>query len=428
MLTTRPRGTNDILPVEAAEWQELERRIRAVCHDFGYGEIRTPIFEHTELFARTAGDATDVVRKEMYTFLDRGNRSITLRPEGTAAVVRAYLENKLFARPQPVKLFYVSTPMFRYERPQAGRYRQHHQFGAEVLGSMDPAVDAELVGMPLILLERLGITGLTVKLNSIGCPNCRPAYLQALRQFFEPYTDEVCPDCRLRLQVNPLRLLDCKVERCREIRRSAPLMIDNLCSECEEHFSRLRQYLNVMQIEYELDPTLVRGFDYYTKTVFEVVYSGLGAQDAVCGGGRYDGLVKVLGGDPTPAVGFGLGMERLLYILRSSNISLTSNRYLTAFIATIGGDKVRQKAIQLLYTLRKRGVAADMDYGDRSLRSQMRFADRYPARYVIILGEDELAAGQVPVRSLETGSQQSIAIDALAEFFTGLGDGNSPVG
>lgn len=417
MLTTRPRGTNDILPDEAEEWQELEKRIRQICRDFGFGEIRTPVFEHTELFARTGGDATDVVSKEMYTFTDRGDRSLTLRPEGTAAVVRAYLENHLDAQAQPVKLYYLSTPMFRYERPQAGRYRQHHQFGSEVLGSMDPAVDAELISMPLLLLERLGISGLGVKLNSIGCPRCRPGYVAKLREFYQPHLNDVCSDCRTRFQTNPLRLLDCKVEQCREIRQQAPLMLDSLCEECRDHFDRLRGYLGTLDIDFTIDPTLVRGFDYYTKTVFEIVYSGLGAQDAVCGGGRYDGLVEVVGGKSVPAIGFGLGMERLLFTLRSAGITLAAKRPLTVFLVTTKDDQVRNKAVELVYRLRQSGISADMDYGGRSLRSQMRFADRYPARYVAILGESELESGQVTVRNLETGDEQPVPMENLVDFF-----------
>ncbi|HEY8449629.1 MAG TPA: histidine--tRNA ligase [Bacillota bacterium] len=419
MLTTRPRGTNDILPDEAAQWQALERTIREVCRDFGYGEIRTPIFEHTELFARTAGEATDVVRKEMYTFLDRGDRSLTLRPEGTAAVVRAYLEHHLHARPQPVKLYYLSTPMFRYERPQAGRYRQHHQFGAEALGSADPALDAELITLPIELLRRLGLTGLAVKLNSIGCPVCRPGYLRALKAYFSPHLEALCADCRHRYELNPLRLLDCKVEGCRALRRDAPRILEHLCAECADHFRRLRGYLEALGIDYELEPTLVRGFDYYTKTVFEVVYGGLGAQDAVCGGGRYDGLVEALGGEPTPAIGFGLGMERLLLTLRAAGAEPPPPPPLAVFVAS-AGEETRRQAIELVYALRRRGVAADTDYGGRSLRSQMRFADRYPARFVAILGERELAAGEIPVRDMRSGEQQTLPWAELVERLAAL--------
>ena len=418
MLTHRPRGTNDILPDEAARWQAVESVIRGVCRDFGYGEIRTPVFEHTELFLRSAGETTDVVRKEMYTFEDRGGRSITLRPEGTAPVVRAYLENNLHAAPQPVKLYYLATPMFRYERPQAGRYRQHHQFGAEVLGSLDPAVDAELISLPIELLRRLGVEGLGVKLNSIGCPRCRPGYVDALRAYYRDRLDDVCPDCRVRFEANPLRMLDCKRETCRSHRQGAPRSVDHLCAECAEHFDTLRALLEELEIRYVLDPTLVRGFDYYTKTVFEVFYSGLGAQDAVCGGGRYDGLVEELGGKPTPGIGFGMGMERLLHVLADLGRELPAKPGISVFVAT-AGDDVRAHAVRLVHRLRRAGISADTDYAGRSLRSQLRFADRYPARFAVILGADEVARGMVTVRDLRSGEQVEVPIADLEADLAG---------
>jgi len=414
LLTRRPRGTNDILPDEAARWQAVEEIIRGVCRDFGYGEIRTPVFEHTELFQRTAGESTDVVRKEMYTFQDRGGRSVTLRPEGTAPVVRAYLENGLHAGPQPVKLYYLTTPMFRYERPQAGRYRQHHQFGAEVLGSLDPAVDAELISLPIELLRRLGIEDLGVRLNSIGCPNCRPGYVAALREHFRPRLDDLCADCRTRFELNPLRMLDCKNEGCRRHKEAAPRSVDYLCGECADHFQGLRTYLETLGVRYTVEPTLVRGFDYYTKTVFEVFYTDLGAQDAVCGGGRYDGLVEELGGKPTPGIGFGLGMERLLYVLADLGRLPQVERGITVFVAT-AGDDVKPEALRLVRDLRRAGIPADVDYGGRSLKSQLKFADRYPARYVVILGSDELARGSAPLRDLRTAEQRDVPLDRLVQ-------------
>lgn len=414
VLANRPRGTNDILPADVGRWQALEAVIRRLCRDFGYREIRTPLFEHTELFTRAAGEATDVVRKEMYTFLDRGDRSLTLRPEGTAPVVRAYLENKLYGEPQPVKLYYLSAPMFRYERPQSGRYRQHHQFGAEVFGSQDPALDAELISMPLELLRRLGVDGLRVKLNSLGCPQCRPAYREQLKAYYRPRLADVCADCRERFATNPLRLLDCKVPGCRAIRDGAPRMIDHLCGECADHFATLQAHLAALAIPFEIDARLVRGFDYYTKTVFEIVNDRLGAQDAVGGGGRYDGLVEELGGKPTPAAGFGFGMERLLLTLNTLGITLGEAEPLSVFIAT-ADPSVRQNALTLLHRLRREGIAADMDYAGRSLKSQLRFADRYPARFVAVIGEEEIAAGTVTLRDLRTGEQETCPQAELAE-------------
>lgn len=411
LLTRRPRGTGDLLPPAVYLWQRVEAVARDVCARFGYREIRTPVIEHTELFRRTAGEATDVVQKEMYTFEDRAGRSLTLRPEGTAPVCRAYLEEGLQAWPQPVKLYYLAAPMFRYERPQAGRYRQHHQFGVEALGAADPALDAEVVDLAVQVLSELGLGGLEVRINSIGDARCRPAYRDALRAYYADKLDALCSDCRRRYEVNPLRLLDCKQEACRAARAGAPRTVDYLCAECREHFGRLQDYLAALGLRAEIDPTLVRGFDYYTRTVFEIVHTGLGAQNAVCGGGRYDGLVEVLGGPPTPGVGFGMGLERLVLTVEQAGM-VPEPPVLDVFVVTLG-EQAREAGVRLVHGLRRAGLAADTDYLGRSLKAQLRHAARYPARFALLVGEAELAAGRAALRDLERGTQVEVALDDL---------------
>lgn len=415
MLTKRPRGTYDLLSPEVEGWQRLEEHIRTLCRRCGYTEVRTPIIEHTELFERGVGETTDVVEKEMYTFEDRGGRSLTLRPEGTAPTLRAYLENGLAKAPQPVKLFYLAAPMFRFERPQAGRFRQHYQFGVEAVGSMDPALDAEIISLPLMLLEELGAGSFVVRLNSIGCPKCRPAYREALQAYYAPHKDKLCADCARRFHTNPLRLLDCKNERCAPFKAEAPRTVDYLCDECREHFNSLQGYLRQLEIQFEIDPLIVRGLDYYTKTVFEVLDTGLGAQNTVCGGGRYDGLVESLGGPPTPGIGFGLGMERLMSLLAERNINLGGSAPLDLFVAT-AGPEARPTAVALVHRLRRKGLTVDMDYMGRSLKAQMRRADRYPARAVLILGEQEVAAGRAVIRHLATGDETEVPLAGFEEI------------
>ncbi len=409
MITKRPRGTADATPTDTPKWQYLESVAREICRCYGYGEIRTPVFEHTELFQRTVGEFTDVVEKEMYTFEDRGGRSLTLRPEGTAAAGRLFLEAHLDAAALPAKLYYLSWPIFRYERPQAGRLRQHHQFGVECFGSADPLVDAEIITMAQDFLSAVGLADLRVGLNSMGCPECRHAYRAALREHYGPRREKLCPDCQRRYEQNPLRLLDCKVETCQELKSGLPPMGDFLCPACQEHLKKVEGYLHELGIRYHRDPSLVRGFDYYTRTVFEISHQALGAQDVVCGGGRYDGLVESLGGDPTPGVGFGLGLERLLLILEEEGVSLPSAPPLDVFVVTIG-EEVRSTAFGLVQAYRRNGWRADLDVMDRSMRAQMRFADKYPARYVLILGPDELAGQQVPIRNMVSGTEEKVAL------------------
>jgi len=410
-----PRGTQDILPSESPRWQYLEDRFRAICRIYDYEEIRTPTFEETELFTRSIGQHTDIVGKEMYTFVDRGQRSMTLRPEGTAPVVRAYLQHKLYG-PKPVnKLFYIAS-IFRYERPQAGRYREHHQVGLEAIGSQDPAIDAEVISLGMNYLTSLGMTGLELKINSVACPNCRPGYREALKKSVEPFLDELCESCRERYQANPLRMLDCKVPHCRELTVGVPNISEHLCEECATHHAAVLHYLDILGIKYTIDPRLVRGFDYYTKTAFEVVSGELGAQSAVLGGGRYDGLVEEIGGQATPGVGFGSGIERQLDILKAQGIELPVDIHPTAFIVTLG-EQPREMGIKLLNDLRVAGVSAEIDYAGKSMKSQMRSADREQSKYTVIIGDDELAAGQVKVRNMGTKEETEISLSGLVPFF-----------
>lgn len=414
MLTTGPRGTNDIMPGEVEKWRYLEGVVREMCRLYNYAEIRTPIFEHTELFQRGVGETTDIVEKEMYTFNDRGDRSITLRPEGTASTVRAYLEHKRYGQAQPQKFFYIG-PMFRYDRPQAGRFRQFHQFGVEVLGTQEPALDAEVIMVAVHLLQKLGLNDLEVHLNSIGCPSCRQAHREQLTAFLAEKLEGLCTDCRSRFARNPLRILDCKNPRCKELTAGAPTMLDCLCDDCSDHFAAVRRCLEILDIKYTIDPGLVRGLDYYTKTVFEIMYSGLGAQSTVCGGGRYDGLVAECGGPDTPGIGFAMGLERVLLTLEKSGIALPVKQQLDVFIATLG-EGAKTAAFKLLYALRERGLAAEQDYLGRSLKAQMKYADKFNVHKVVILGENELANGIVPVRDMTTGDQTEVKLDELVEY------------
>ncbi|MEL7568499.1 MAG: histidine--tRNA ligase [Dehalobacterium sp.] len=410
MLTTRPRGTNDILPGETEKWQYIEGILREICEEFNYQEIRFPFFEHTELFQRGVGETTDIVEKEMYTFLDRGKRSITLRPEGTASTVRAYLEHKLHTQPQPVKLYYMG-PMFRYERPQAGRYRQFHQFGVEVFGSSDPGIDAEVIGLAMGFYHRLGLKGLEVRLNSVGCPNCRPKHRETLQEFLKNDLHSLCGDCQGRFERNPLRILDCKSPKCQEITVNAPTILNCLCAECREHFESVKQNLEIVGIKYLVDERLVRGLDYYTKTAFEIVVNEIGAQSAICGGGRYDGLVESLGGPSIPGVGFALGMDRIFPALESQGIKISSERNLDVFVIALGNE-AEKKAFQILMDMRIEGIKGDKDYMGRSLKAQMKTANRLNVKFVLILGENEMEKGTVVLRHMETSEQAEMLLEA----------------
>lgn len=411
MLITGPRGTQDILPGVSANWQYIEQTVRDICRLYGYQEIRTPVFEHTELFLRGIGETTDVVSKEMYTFTDRGERSLTLRPENTAAVVRAYLEHKLYAESSLAKLFYIG-PMFRYDRPQAGRYRQFHQFGIEALGAKGPGIDAEVIILAVQLLEKLGLTDLNLYVNSVGCPECRPVYREKLQEFLRPKTENLCGDCQSRFDRNPMRILDCKNPKCTEESQGAPHIVDCLCEECSEHFEQLKSLLQAANINFTLNPRLVRGLDYYTKTAFEIQYAPLGSQSAVCGGGRYDGLVAECGGQATPSIGLAIGMERILLALEKQNLLPQASNKIDVFVAPIGKE-TQGMAFKLLCDLRKAGITADMDFMNRNIKGQMKQANRYPASFVAIIGDDEAAQGKVMLKNMESGIQELVDINEV---------------
>ena len=413
MLTNAPRGTKDILPDTVGDWNYVEGEIRELCRRFGYSEIRTPIFEHTELFQRGIGEGTDVVDKEMYTFTDRGERSITLRPENTASAVRAYLQNKLYAQSNLVKLFYIGS-MFRYDRPQAGRMREFHQFGVEALGEANPAVDAEVILLAMNLLEGLGLKDLELSINSVGCPKCRSKYRTMLQDFFRDKLEDLCEDCRSRFERSPLRILDCKKDSDKPYMADAPKITDCLCEECAEHFAKLKELLTSAGISFTHDPRLVRGLDYYTKTAFEIKYPPLGAQSAVAGGGRYDGLIEEMGGNPTPAVGFAIGLERLLLALESQNLLPEKNRSVDAYVVALG-ETAQAEGFKLLNSLRQQGLSAAMDFAGRSMKAQMKQANKLGAKYSVILGEDEIAEGVVMLRSMEDSSQAKVPMNQVAE-------------
>lgn len=413
MLTNAPRGTKDILPDTVADWNYVEGEIRELCRRFGYSEIRTPIFEHTELFQRGIGEGTDVVDKEMYTFTDRGERSITLRPENTASAVRAYLQNKLYAQSNLVKLFYIGS-MFRYDRPQAGRMREFHQFGVEALGEANPAVDAEVILLAMNLLEGLGLKDLELYINSVGCPKCRSKYRTMLQDFFRDKLEDLCEDCRSRFERSPLRILDCKKDSDKPYMADAPKITDCLCEECANHFAKLKELLTSAGISFTHDPRLVRGLDYYTKTAFEIKYPPLGAQSAVAGGGRYDGLIEEMGGNPTPAVGFATGLERLLLALESQNLLPEKNRSVDAYVVALG-EAAQAEGFKLLNSLRQQGLSAAMDFAGRSMKAQMKQANKLGAKYSVILGEDEIAEGVVMLRSMEDSSQAKVPMAQVAE-------------
>ncbi len=410
-----PKGTKDILPQYVYKWHYIEKIIKNITSLYGLKEIRTPIFEHTELFVRGIGETTDVVGKEMYTFLDKGNRSITLKPEGTAGVARAYIENNLSAQPAPTKMYYI-TPVFRYEKPQSGRLRQHHQFGIEIFGSPSPLADAEVISVAYKLFATIGIKDLDLRINSIGCANCRVNYNQALKEYFSLHIDKMCATCAERLVKNPLRILDCKSTICGQYTKKAPVMLEYLCTECKEHHNKVLEALDASGISYTVDAMIVRGLDYYTKTVFEFVSTNIGSQGAVCGGGRYDNLTADLDGKPTGAVGFGLGLERLIMVAEATNIALGQEQKVSVYIAS--QSKAQALAsFALAQSLRKKGISAECDTLNRSLKAQMKYADKQGYAYVIVLGSKEISSGQVQVKKMQDGSVTAVLTDKLAEFF-----------
>lgn len=409
------RGTQDILPKQSIKWQYVERVIREVSESYGFGELRLPTIEKTALFTRSVGETTDVVQKEMYTF-EIGDESITLRPEGTAGTVRALLQNGMLNEAFPVKVMYISS-CFRHENPQAGRYREFHQYGAESFGSQSPLQDAEIIAMLDDLLFTLGVKEISLNINSIGCPKCRPAYNKKLIEYYREHFDELCPTCQERLERNPLRLLDCKEEKCQPIKENAPKSIDNLCEECQDHFDGLRLALDSMQIPYNINPYIVRGLDYYTKTVFEFITNRIGAQGTVCGGGRYDGLVEEMGGPATPAFGFGLGIERLLMVMEASGAEFPPDPRYIMYIGSMGKTEAIA-ALSLACKLRAEGFYILCDTVERSVRAQMKYADKTGVGYSCIIGSNELAEGEVEIKNMETGESQKVKIDheAFSEF------------
>lgn len=407
-----PKGTKDCLPQDSYKWQAIEKTAREVANDFGFKEIRTPTFEHTEVFLRGIGDTTDVVNKEMYTFLDKGDRSVTLKPEGTSGVARAFVEKGLYSGPLPVKLYYI-TPCFRYERPQAGRLREFHQFGVEFFGSERPSADAEVIVAAKTFLEKMGITGLKLYINSIGCKTCRAEFNKALKDYLKSRLDEMCPVCRERYEKNPLRILDCKEEGCKNICKDAPKIIDYLCDDCANHFEEVKKYLTLSGIEYEVDPYIVRGLDYYTKTVFEFVSTSIGAQGTVCGGGRYDGLIEEFGGSHVPGVGFGLGLERLLIVSEALGKTFEDNTKPDIYFATMGEEEYK-KAFVTANELRSGGIKAELDHEGRSLKAQFKYADKIGAKYVAVIGSDELNRGEVSLKNMADGETKPVKFEDLS--------------
>jgi histidyl-tRNA synthetase len=412
----------DILPGDVGRWHYIEAEIRSAARRYDYLEIRTPVVEHTEVFLRGVGSGTDIVDKEMYTFLDRGERSLTLRAEGTAPVMRAFLEHNLGAAGLPVKVYYL-CPIFRYDRPQAGRYRQHNQFGAEVIGSGEPSADAEVLSLAVRLVQGLGLRDVDVRLSSVGDDVCRPAYLEALRAYYRPHLDELCDDCRRRFDIAPMRLLDCKREHDQRLARRAPRMLDYLCGPCRAHFDAVRAHLDALGVHYTVDPLIVRGLDYYTRTAYEAVSGRLGAQNVIFGGGRYDGLAEQLGGPATPGVGFGMGMERLLLVLREEGVTPPGDPRLDVFIVTAGAEGPR--ALAVADGLRRLGLTVDLDLMARGLRAQMKQADRLGAAFVVVLGEEEAQRGVAAVRDMATGAQREVALDALPDALDRMRSGAS---
>ncbi len=410
------KGTKDVLPAESHKWHYIENTMRSLCSVFGARELRTPIIEHTELFQRGVGSTTDIVQKEMYTF-EKGDYSITLKPEGTAGMVRAFIENGLFNDPLPQKLYYLNSPTFRYENPQAGRLREHHQFGIEIVGSYAPETDAEVILLALTLFKKLGVHDLMLHINSIGCPECRKEYNAALREYLKGYLGDMCETCRSRFEKNPMRIIDCKEERCKRIVKGAPRTLDYLCEDCRKQFEGVKACLDAAGAEYVVDPDIVRGLDYYTGTVFEIISNRIGAQGAVCAGGRYNGLIEELGGQKIPAVGFGMGMERLLAVMENNNVEFPKPPEVTVYFAAMG-EAPRMKAFALTQQLREKGIFAEFDHMERSFKAQFKYANKVGAKYAVALGDEELARGIVRVKCMGDGAETEVAIDGLAAYFT----------
>ena len=411
MLTNAPKGTKDMLPEQAYKWHYVEEKFADICRKYGFKEIRTPMFEHTEVFQRGIGDTTDVVQKEMYTFNDHDGRSITLKPEGTSGAVRAFIEHKQYAEVQPTK-YYYDTDCFRYETPQSGRLRHFHQFGIEVFGTSNMLADAEVICLANDFLTDLGVKEIELRINSVGCPECRAKYRQALKDFIKPRYDELCGTCKDRYERNPMRILDCKSEICQGIVKDAPRMLDYLCDDCRQAFEELKTNLTSMGIGYTVDPNIVRGLDYYTKTAFEFVTTKIGAQGTVCGGGRYDHLIEELGGPPIPGVGFGLGIERLLLLMDANEAYFPEDQGVEVFIAVMG-ERAKAFGLKLCREMRQKGIVAEMDTLARNIKGQFKYADRLNARYTLVIGDNELDKGVVSLKDMAASSQREVAIEDI---------------
>ena len=409
-----PKGTKDVLPWQSYKWQYIEGTARDVARLYGMREIRTPVFEHTELFSRGVGENTDVVGKEMYTFEDKGGRSMTLKPEGTAGAARLFIENGLSSTPMPVKTYYI-TPAFRYERPQSGRLREFHQFGIEMFGASAAEADAEIISAASLFLERLGIKDVRLEINSIGCKSCRAEYNRALKEYFKPRLGEMCPTCRVRYETNPLRMLDCKEEECKKISAGAPEITDYLCPECRGHFERLRSLLDGQGVKYTVNPRIVRGLDYYSRTVFEFVSDAIGAQGTVCGGGRYDGLVSQLGGAETPAIGFAAGIERLMLLMDNTKTPYPEEEKPLIYLAGMDGP-TREAAFGIVSALRREGVSAECDLMERSIKAQLKYADKSGAAFSAVIGGDELLSGEVNLKNMSDGAVRTVKINELGAY------------
>ena len=418
LLTTAIKGTQDTLPNDSYKIRFVEQTLTDIAGNYGFREIRTPVFEHTELFNRSVGDTTDVVQKEMYTFLDKGERSITLRPEGTAGAVRAFLEHGLFNDALPQKVYYL-TSCYRYEKPQAGRLREFHQFGVECFGAEGAAADAEVISLANEIFGFLGVEGLELQINSIGCPTCRAKYQAALKEYFDSHKGELCETCLSRLDRNPMRILDCKSPVCSGIAEGAPKVLDFLCEDCNTHFEDLKAYLDAMHIPYKVNPNIVRGLDYYTRTVFEFVATGIGAQGTVCGGGRYDGLCEELGGAHTPALGFGLGLERLMLVLEAQGIELPAENKCNLYIAPVG-DAASKKAAEIVTNLREQGIFALFDISNRGIKAQMKYANKIGAEFVVVIGDNELESGIVRLKNMDSGDETEVKLETLADDFADI--------
>ncbi len=408
MLTMAPKGTKDMMPEDAYKWHYIEKVFTEICKKYNFKEIRTPDFEHTELFIRGVGDTTDIVQKEMYTW-EQGKRSLTLRPEGTSPVMRAHIENKAYANPQPTKYFY-NISCFRYEKPQSGRLRQFHQFGTEIFGSRSMVADAEIISLAYEFLNELGIKNLTLEINSVGCPKCRKEHREALKRFLEPNYDKLCDTCKQRYEKNPMRIIDCKSSECQKLIEGAPMMIDYLCDDCKNDFNQLKELLDAIGIKYDVNPGIVRGLDYYTKTAFEFVTDTIGAQGTVCGGGRYDNLGDELGGSQIPGVGFGLGKERLLLVMEANGVEIPKEDDVDALIAYLG-ESERNVALKLANDLRRKGYNVEIDCMERNLKGQFKLADRVGAKKTIVIGEDELKNGVVAIKTMATSSQDEVPFE-----------------